>query len=208
MCSSDLGRHKKQTGGSGQFGDVWIRFEPQDIQDDLIFDVEVVGGAVPKNFNPAVEKGLQEAVLRGPLAGYPMVGLKGVLYDGSYHPVDSNEMAFKLAAILAFKEAMPNAAPTLLEPVGALAVTVPESYVGDVMGDLSKRRGRPLGMTPDADGNTVVEAEVPMAEMSSYAIDLRAMTQARGSFTLEFVRYEEVPKVNQAKIIEEASKED
>ena len=121
------GRHKKQTGGSGQFGDVWIRFEPQDIQDDLIFDVEVVGGAVPKNFNPAVEKGLQEAVLRGPLAGYPMVGLKGVLYDGSYHPVDSNEMAFKLAAILAFKEAMPNAAPTLLEPVGALAVTVPES---------------------------------------------------------------------------------
>ena len=202
------GRHKKQTGGSGQFGDVWIRFEPQDIQDDLIFDVEVVGGAVPKNFNPAVEKGLQEAVLRGPLAGYPMVGLKGVLYDGSYHPVDSNEMAFKLAAILAFKEAMPNAAPTLLEPVGALAVTVPESYVGDVMGDLSKRRGRPLGMTPDADGNTVVEAEVPMAEMSSYAIDLRSMTQARGSFTLEFVRYEEVPKVNQAKIIEEASKED
>ena len=202
------GRHKKQTGGSGQFGDVWIRFEPQDIQDDLIFDVEVVGGAVPKNFNPAVEKGLQEAVLRGPLAGYPMVGLKGVLYDGSYHPVDSNEMAFKLAAILAFKEAMPNAAPTLLEPVGALAVTVPESYVGDVMGDLSKRRGRPLGMTPDADGNTVEEAEVPMAEMSSYAIDLRAMTQARGSFTLEFVRYEEVPKVNQAKIIEEASKED
>ena len=202
------GRHKKLTGGSGQFGDVWIRFEPQDIQDDLIFDVEVVGGAVPKNFNPAVEKGLQEAVLRGPLAGYPMVGLKGVLYDGSYHPVDSNEMAFKLAAILAFKEAMPNAAPTLLEPVGALAVTVPDSYVGDVMGDLSKRRGRPLGMTPDADGNTVVEAEVPMAEMSSYAIDLRAMTQARGSFTLEFVRYEEVPKVNQAKIIEEASKED
>ena len=202
------GRHKKQTGGSGQFGDVWIRFEPQDIQDELIFDVEVVGGAVPKNFNPAVEKGLQEAVLKGPLAGYPMVGLKGVLYDGSYHPVDSNEMAFKLAAILAFKEAMPNAAPTLLEPVGALAVTVPESYVGDVMGDLSKRRGRPLGMTPDADGNTVVEAEVPMAEMSSYAIDLRAMTQARGSFTLEFVRYEEVPKVNQAKIIEEASKED
>lgn len=202
------GRHKKQSGGSGQFGDVWIRFEPQDIQDELIFDVEVVGGAVPKNFNPAVEKGLQEAVLKGPLAGYPMVGLKGVLYDGSYHPVDSNEMAFKLAAILAFKEAMPNAAPTLLEPVGALAVTVPESYVGDVMGDLSKRRGRPLGMTPDADGNTVVEAEVPMAEMSSYAIDLRAMTQARGSFTLEFVRYEEVPKVNQAKIIEEASKED
>ncbi len=198
------GRHKKQTGGSGQFGDVWVRFEPQEEQDGLIFDVEVVGGAVPKNFNPAVEKGIQEAILKGPLAGYPMVGLKAVLYDGSYHPVDSNEMAFKLAAILAFKEAMPNAMPTLLEPVGALAVTVPESYVGDVMGDLSKRRGRPMGMTPDADGNTVVEAEVPMAEMSSYAIDLRAMTQARGSFTLEFVRYEEVPKANQAKIIADA----
>ena len=202
------GRHKKQTGGSGQFGDVWVRFSPQEEQDDLIFDVEVVGGAVPKNFNPAVEKGIQEAVLKGPLAGYPMVGLKAVLYDGSYHPVDSNEMAFKLAAILAFKEAMPNAMPTLLEPVGALAVTVPEDYVGDVMGDLSKRRGRPLGMNPDSDGNTVVEAEVPLAEMGSYAIDLRAMTQARGSFTLEFVRYEEVPKANQQKIIDEAKNDD
>ncbi|MBE6958480.1 MAG: elongation factor G [Ruminococcaceae bacterium] len=202
------GRHKKQTGGSGQFGDVWVRFEPQEEQDDLIFDVAVVGGAVPKNFNPAVEKGIQEAVLKGPLAGYPMVGLKATLYDGSYHPVDSNEMAFKLAAILAYKEAMPNAMPTLLEPVGALAVTVPESYVGDVMGDLSKRRGRPMGMNPDADGNTVVEAEVPMAEMGSYAIDLRAMTQARGSFTLSFVRYEEVPKAAQAKIIEDAKKEE
>ena len=202
------GRHKKQTGGSGQFGDVWVRFEPQEEQDDLIFDVAVVGGAVPKNFNPAVEKGLQEAVMKGPLAGYPMVGLKATLYDGSYHPVDSNEMAFKLAAILSYKEAMPNAMPTLLEPVGALAVTVPESYVGDVMGDLSKRRGRPMGMNPDADGNTVVEAEVPMAEMGSYAIDLRAMTQARGSFTLSFVRYEEVPKAAQAKIIEEAKNDE
>ena len=202
------GRHKKQTGGSGQFGDVWVRFSPQEETNDLIFDVEVVGGAVPKNFNPAVEKGIQEAILRGPLAGYPMVGLKAVLYDGSYHPVDSNEMAFKLAAILAFKEAMPKAMPTLLEPVGALAVTVPESFVGDVMGDLSKRRGRPMGMNPDADGNTVIEAEVPMAEMASYAIDLRAMTQARGSFTLEFVRYEEVPKANQDKIIKEAQNED
>ena len=202
------GRHKKQTGGSGQFGDVWVRFSPQEETNDLIFDVEVVGGAVPKNFNPAVEKGIQEAILRGPLAGYPMVGLKAVLYDGSYHPVDSNEMAFKLAAILAFKEAMPKAMPTLLEPVGALAVTVPETYVGDVMGDLSKRRGRPMGMNPDKDGNTVIEAEVPMAEMASYAIDLRAMTQARGSFTLEFVRYEEVPKANQDKIIKEAQNDD
>ena len=198
------GRHKKQTGGSGQFGDVWMRFEPQEETDALIFDVEVVGGSVPKNFNPAVEKGIQEAILKGPLAGYPMVGLKAVLYDGSYHPVDSNEMAFKLAAILAYKEAMPNAMPTLLEPVGTLLVTIPDSYMGDVIGDLNKRRGRVMGMNPNADGDTVVEAEVPMAEMSSYAIDLRAMTQARGSFTLEFARYEEVPKQNQAKIIEEA----
>ena len=202
------GRHKKQTGGSGQFGDVWVRFEPQDEQDELIFAEEVFGGSVPRNFYPAVEKGIQEAVQKGPLAGYPMVGLKAVLYDGSYHPVDSNEMAFKLAAILAYKEAMPKANPTLLEPIGALAVTVPESYVGDVMGDLSKRRGRPMGMNPDADGNTVIEAEVPMAEMGEYAIDLRAMTQARGSFTLEFVRYEEVPKQNQAKIIADAKNED
>ncbi len=202
------GRHKKQTGGSGQFGDVWVRFEPQEEQDELIFAEEVFGGSVPKNFYPAVEKGIQEAVQKGPLAGYPMVGLKAVLYDGSYHPVDSNEMAFKLAAILAFKEAMPNAGPTLLEPIASLAVTVPESYVGDVMGDLSKRRGRPMGMTPDADGNTVVEAEVPMAEMGSYAIDLRAMTQARGSFTMKFERYEEVPKANQDKIIAEAAKDE
>ena len=202
------GRHKKQTGGSGQFGDVWVRFEPQDEQDELIFAEEVFGGSVPRNFYPAVEKGIQEAVLKGPLAGYPMVGLKAVLYDGSYHPVDSNEMAFKLAAILAYKEAMPKANPTLLEPVGSLAVTVPEDYVGDVMGDLSKRRGRPMGMNPDSDGNTVIEAEVPMAEMSSYAIDLRAMTQARGSFTLTFERYEEVPKQNQAKIIADAKNED
>ena len=202
------GRHKKQTGGSGQFGDVWIRFEPQDEQDDYIFAEEVFGGSVPRNFYPAVEKGIQEAVQKGPLAGYPLVGLKAVLYDGSYHPVDSNEIAFKMAAILAYKEAMPQANPTILEPIGALAVTVPEAYVGDVMGDLSKRRGRPMGMTPDHDGNTVIEAEVPMAEMGSYAIDLRAMTQARGSFTLEFVRYEEVPKANQAKIIADAKNDD
>ena len=198
------GRHKKQTGGSGQFGDVWVRFEPQEEQDEMIFAEEVFGGSVPKNFYPAVEKGIQEAVQKGPLAGYPMVNLKATLYDGSYHPVDSNEMAFKLAAILAFKEAMPNAMPTLLEPIGALAVTIPDSYMGDVIGDLNKRRGRVMGMNPDSDGNTVVEAEVPMAEMSSYAIDLRAMTQARGSFTMEFVRYEEVPKQNQAKIIADA----
>ena len=202
------GRHKKQTGGSGQFGDVWVRFEPQEEQDELIFDVAVVGGAVPKNFNPAVEKGLQEAVQKGPLAGYPMVGLKATLYDGSYHPVDSNEMAFKLAAILSFKEAMPKAAPTLLEPVMSLQVTIPDSYMGDVIGDLNKRRGRVMGMNPDNDGNTVVEAEVPQVEMSSYAIDLRAMTQARGSFVMKFERYEEVPKANQQKIIDDAKNEE
>ena len=202
------GRHKKQTGGSGQFGDVWVRFEPQEEQDDLIFAEEVFGGSVPKNFYPAVEKGLREAVQKGPLAGYPMVNMKATLYDGSYHPVDSNEMAFKMAAILAFKEAMPNAAPTLLEPIGSLAVTVPDSYMGDIIGDLNKRRGRVMGMNPAGDGNTVVEAEVPMAEMSSYAIDLRAMTQARGSFTLKFERYEEVPKANQAKIIADAKAEE
>ncbi len=200
------GRHKKQTGGSGQFGDVWVRFEPQEEQDELIFAEEVFGGSVPRNFYPAVEKGIQEAVQKGPLAGYPMVNLKAVLYDGSYHPVDSNEMAFRLAAILAFKEAMPNAMPTLLEPIGTLQVTIPDSYMGDVIGDLNKRRGRVMGMNPGTDGDTVVEAEVPMAEMSSYAIDLRAMTQARGSFTLSFERYEEVPKANQAKIIEDAKK--
>ena len=198
------GRHKKQTGGSGQFGDVWIRFEPQYDQDDLIFDVAVVGGAVPKNFNPAVEKGLQEAVQKGPLAGYPMVNMKATLYDGSYHPVDSNEMAFKLAAILAFKEAMPNAGPTLLEPIGSLSVTIPDSYMGDVIGDLNKRRGRVMGMNPAGDGNTVVEAEVPMAEMGTYAIDLRAMTQSRGSFTFHFVRYEDCPPAAQEKAIAEA----
>ncbi len=201
------GRHKKQTGGSGQFGDVWVRFEPQDEQDDLIFAEEVFGGSVPRNFYPAVEKGIQEAVQKGPLAGYPMVGLKATLYDGSYHPVDSNEVAFRLAAILAFKEAMPNANPTLLEPIGSLKVTIPDSYMGDVIGDLNKRRGRVMGMNPTGDGDTVVEAEVPMAEMSSYAIDLRAMTQARGSFSLTFERYEEVPKGNQAKIIADAKAE-
>ena len=137
-----------------------------------------------------------------------MVGLKATLYDGSYHPVDSNEMAFKLAAILAFKEAMPNAMPTILEPVMSLAVTVPSDYMGDVIGDLNKRRGRVMGMNPAGDGYTVVEAEVPQAEMSSYAIDLRAMTQARGSFSMKFERYEEVPKGNQAKIIEEAKQDE
>ncbi|MDY3985435.1 elongation factor G, partial [Dysosmobacter sp.] len=198
------GRHKKQTGGSGQFGDVWIRFEPQTEQDDMIFAEEVFGGSVPKNFFPAVEKGLREACVHGPLAGYPVVNLKAVLYDGSYHPVDSSEIAFKTAAQLAYKAALPEANPVLLEPVGELKVTVPDSYMGDVIGDLNKRRGRVMGMDPTGDGSQVISAEVPMAEMGSYAIDLRSMTQSRGSFTFHFVRYEDCPPAAQEKAIAEA----
>ncbi len=196
------GRHKKQSGGHGQFGDVWIRFEPQDESEDLIFAEEVFGGSVPKNFFPAVEKGLRESVGRGVLAGYPMVYLKATLYDGSYHPVDSSEMAFKTAANLAFKELV-NASPALLEPIGLLKVTIPDANMGDIMSDLSKRRGSPMGMSVE-NGMQVVEAEVPMAEMGSYAIDLRSMTQGRGSFTFEFVRYDEAPLNVQQKVIEEA----
>ena len=198
------GRHKKQTGGSGQFGDVWVRFEPNPEEEQMVFAEEVFGGSVPKNFFPAVEKGLKEACVHGPLAGYPVVNLKAVLYDGSYHPVDSSEIAFKTAAQLAYKAAMPEANPVLLEPVGELKVTVPDSYMGDVMGDLNKRRGRVMGMNPDGKGNTVVEAEVPMGEMSTYAIDLRSMTQSRGTFTLHFIRYEDCPPAAQEKAIAEA----
>ena len=198
------GRHKKQTGGSGQFGDVHIVFEPQEESEDMIFAEEVFGGSVPKNFFPAVEKGLREACAHGPLAGYPVVNLKAVLYDGSYHPVDSSEIAFKTAAQLAYKAALPEANPVLLEPVGELKVTVPDSYMGDVIGDLNKRRGRVMGMDPTGDGNQVISAEVPMAEMGSYAIDLRSMTQSRGSFTFHFVRYEDCPPAAQEKAIAEA----
>ncbi len=198
------GRHKKQSGGSGQFGDVWIRFEPQDESDELLFCEEVFGGSVPKNFFPAVEKGLRDSVSHGPLAGYPLVGLKATLYDGSYHAVDSNEMAFKTAAQLAYKEGIPNAAPTILEPIGELRVTIPDNYLGDVMGDLNKRRGRVMGMNPTDDGEQLLEAEVPMAEMTTYAIDLRSITQSRGTFTFRFVRYEEAPPAAQQKAIDEA----
>ena len=200
---SKQGRHKKQTGGSGQFGDVWIRFEPCD-SEDMVFEEEVFGGSVPKNFFPAVEKGLREACQHGVLAGYPVVNLKAVLYDGSYHPVDSSEIAFKTAAQLAYKAALPEANPVMMEPVGELKVTVPDSYMGDVIGDLNKRRGRVMGMTPTGDGNQVISAEVPMAEMGSYAIDLRSMSQSRGSFTFHFVRYEECPPAAQEKAIAEA----
>ena len=198
------GRHKKQTGGSGQFGDVHIVFEPQEESEDMIFAEEVFGGSVPKNFFPAVEKGLREACQHGVLAGYPVVFLKATLVDGSYHPVDSSEIAFKTAAQLAYKAALPEASPVLLEPIGELKVTIPDSYMGDVIGDLNKRRGRVMGMNPDGDGNQVVEAEVPMAEMSRYAIDLRSMTQGRGSFTFHFVRYEDAPPAAQEKAIEAA----
>ena len=194
------GRHKKQTGGHGQFGDVWMRFEPGDTE-ELQFCEEVVGGAVPKNYFPAVEKGMREAVQHGVLAGYPVVYLKATLYDGSYHPVDSSEMAVKTAVQLAYKAGMPQASPVLLEPIGELKVTIPDSYMGDIIGDLNKRRGRVMGMNPDHEGNQVVEAEVPMAEMSRYAIDLRSMTQGRGSFTFHFVRYEEATPAAQEKAI-------
>jgi len=199
---SKQGRHKKQTGGSGQFGDVWVRFEPNPDVEEMEFAEEVFGGSVPRNFFPAVEKGLREACVHGPLAGYPVVNLKAVLYDGSYHPVDSSEIAFKTAAQLAYKAAMPEANPVLLEPIGELKVTIPDNYMGDVMGDITKRRGRVMGMNPTSDGEQVLEAEVPMAEMTSYAIDLRAMTQSRGSYTFHFIRYEDCPPAAQQKAIE------
>ena len=198
------GRHKKQSGGHGQFGDVHIRFEPQSETEDMIFADETVGGCVPKNFIPSVEKGLRNCIGKGVLAGYPMVFLKATLFFGSYHPVDSSDMAFQTAAAVAYKEGIPTAAPTLLEPIAELKVYVPDANMGDIIGDLNKRRGRVMGMNPAGDGQQVVEAEVPVGEMSSYAIDLRSMTQGRGSYTMKFVRYEEVPQINQPKIIEDA----
>lgn len=204
------GRHKKQSGGHGQFGDVYIRFEPQSESEDMIFADETVGGCVPKNFIPSVEKGLRNCIGKGVLAGYPVVFLKSTLYFGSYHPVDSSDMAFQTAAGIAYKEGLPTAGPTLLEPIGELKVFIPDANMGDIIGDLNKRRGRVMGMNPDPDnrGWQIVEAEVPMGEMSSYAIDLRSMSQGRGSYSLKFVRYEEVPQINQEKIIEDAKKAD
>ena len=195
------GRHKKQSGGHGQFGDVWIEFEPCDC-DGLEFAERIVGGAVPKGFFPAVEKGLRESIQKGPLAGYPMVGVKATLYDGSYHPVDSSEMSFKMAASIAYKNGMPQASPALLEPIGALHATVPDANMGDVMGEVTKRRGRVLGMNPAENGMQIVEAEVPMAEMSDFATYIRQVTQGRGSFVFEFVRYEEAPANVAKKVIE------
>lgn len=199
------GKHKKQSGGHGQFGDVWVEFEPT-VGDDLVFEEKVFGGAVPKSFFPAVEKGLQDCVEHGVLAGYPVVGLKATLVDGSYHPVDSSEMSFKMAASLAYKAGMPQASPVLLEPIGNLKVYVPDSNTGDIIGDLNKRRGRVLGMNPANDGLQEIEADVPMSEMSDFATAIRSMTQGRGYFTLEFARYEQLPSNLEAKVIEEAKK--
>lgn len=195
------GKHKKQTGGAGQYGDVYIRFEP--CEEDFIFDEEVFGGAVPKNYFPAVEKGLRESLVKGPLCGYKVTGIKATLYDGSYHPVDSNEQAFKSAAQLAFKKGIDEANPILLEPIMKVEIKVPENYMGDIMGDMNKRRGRILGMQTSDDGDQIIMAEVPLKEMLKYSIDLRSMTQARGSFSMEFLRYEEVPFEITQKIIEE-----
>lgn len=192
-------KYKKQSGGHGQYGHVKIRFSASgDLEKPYEFEQEVVGGAVPKNFFPAVEKGLQESVLKGPLAAYPVVGVKAVLYDGSYHPVDSSEMAFKMATIQAFKKGFMEAGPVLLEPIASLKVTVPDAYTGDVMGDLNKRRGRVLGMNP-AGGKQVIEADIPMTGLFGYCTDLRSMTGGRGTYSYEFARYEQAPAEVQEK---------
>ncbi len=201
-------KYKKQSGGHGQYGHVKMRFCPSgDLETPYVFEEEVVGGAVPKNYFPAVEKGLQESVLRGPLAAYPVVGVKATLYDGSYHPVDSSEMAFKMATIQAFKKGFMEAGPILLEPIASLKVTVPNDFTGDVMGDLNKRRGRVLGMNPAGNGKTVVEADIPMMSLFGYCTDLRSMTGGRGDFEYEFARYEQAPSdIQEAEVKERADK--
>jgi elongation factor G len=193
------GKHKKQSGGAGQYGDVWIKFSPS--QEEFEFSEELFGGSVPKNYVPAVEKGLKESMIKGPLSGNRVVNVKAVLHDGSYHDVDSNEMAFKIAASLAFKKGMDEAKPILLEPVMHLEIFVPDEYMGDVMGDMNKRRGKILGTEPQTGGELKVVAEAPQAELFKYAINLRSMTQARGRFTMEFERYEEVPAQTAQRII-------
>lgn len=197
------GKYKKQTGGHGQYGHVWIEFEPC-VSDSLVFEEKVFGGAVPKNYFPAVEKGLQDSVKKGVLAGCPVVGLKAILLDGSYHPVDSSEMAFKTAASLAYKEGLKQAEPVMLEPIGDLKVTVPDENTGDVMGELNKRRGRVLGMEPVEEGITEIAAEVPMREMHSFTMYLRQVTRGMGSFTFDFLRYEQLPANLVAEVIAES----
>ena len=208
--NSDVeGKHKKQSGGHGQYGHVKMRFEPSgDLETPYVFEQVVVGGAVPKNYFPAVEKGLQECVQKGPLAAYPVVGVKATLYDGSYHPVDSSEMAFKTATIQAFKKGFMEASPVLLEPIVSVKVTVPDEYTGDVMGDLNKRRGRVLGMTPVGAGNQIVEADVPMTGLFGYCTTLRSMTGGRGTYEYTFARYEQAPsEVQEAEIAKRAAEE-
>ncbi|MCI9203201.1 MAG: elongation factor G, partial [Lachnospiraceae bacterium] len=193
-------KYRKQSGGHGQYGHVKMKFEPLgDLEEVYVFEQQVVGGAVPKNYFPAVEKGIQDSVLKGPLAAYPVVGVKAILYDGSYHPVDSSEMAFKMATIQAFKKGFMEAGPILLEPIVSLKVTVPDSYTGDVMGDLNKRRGRVLGMNPAPGGKQVIEADVPMMGLFGYCTDLRSMTGGRGNYEYEFSRYEQAPSDIQEK---------
>ncbi len=188
------GKHKKQSGGHGQYGDVIMEFEPSgDLETPYVFEEKIFGGSVPRNYFPAVEKGLQECVLKGPLAGYPVVGLKATLLDGSYHPVDSSEMAFKMATILAFKQGFMEANPVLLEPIASLKVTVPDKFTGDVMGDLNRRRGRVLGMNSNHNGKQVIEADIPMSELFGYNTDLRSMTGGLGDYSYEFSRYEQAP---------------
>ena len=199
------GRHKKQTGGHGQFGDVVINFEPCD-SEQVVFEEKVFGGSVPKNFFPAVEKGVRLAAEKGVLAGYPVVGLKATLLDGSYHPVDSSEMAFIMAAKLAYKAAMPEAGPVILEPIHTLKAHVPNDNTGDIMGDVTKRRGRVLGMEPDEDGMQTVIAEVPLAELSNFTTFIRQITQGRGWFTTEFARYEILPEMLVPAVVEQAKK--
>ena len=202
-------KYKKQSGGHGQYGHVKMRFEASgDLETPYVFEEEVVGGAVPKNYFPAVEKGLQEAVVKGPLAGYPVVGVKAVLYDGSYHPVDSSEMAFKTATIQAFKKGFMEASPVLLEPIASLTVTVPDDYTGDVMGDLNKRRGRVLGMNPVSGGKQEIVADIPMTGLFGYCTVLRSMTGGRGVYSYEFSRYEQAPSdVQEAEISKRAKEE-
>ena len=201
-------KYKKQSGGHGQYGHVKMRFEASgELDKPYVFEQEVVGGAVPKNFFPAVEKGLQESVVKGPLAAYPVVGVKAVLYDGSYHPVDSSEMAFKMATIQAFKKGVMEAGPILLEPIMSLKVTVPDKYTGDVMGDLNKRRGRVLGMNPIGNGKQVIEADIPMMELTGYCTVLRSMTGGRGDYEYEFARYEQAPSdIQEAEVTARAAK--
>ncbi|MBQ6104395.1 MAG: elongation factor G [Lachnospiraceae bacterium] len=201
------GRHKKQSGGAGQFGDVIMIFEPSgDLDKPYIFEEKIFGGSVPKNFFPAIEKGIQESVLAGPLAGYPVVGIKATLIDGSYHPVDSNEMAFKLAARKAFKLGIMDAMPIILEPIATLKVVVPDKFTGDIMGDLSKRRGRVLGMNPLANGKQEIVADIPQSELFGYSTDLRSMTGGIGDYSYEFARYEPATADVQARVIEESDK--